>query len=1039
MKFRPAHRWAVLRVQARASGFWLDYEDDGGRKRRAPPDHLPAMLGWTSYRVPAAPSAPASDTLELHVPADLFSLLADAAADLPAWQAGPYGSGPVPLPIFVGVRRTVRSHRWTSIVEHLLRGAGLPDDRFEVVRLARARWRRRRPFGLPLRIGAAGAEADYALSRFRAHGWLADDSVQRFGVRIEPVEAQSSATDVTPPEPDLLLCDAGAAVGALRRVRATPLGIRPRLVVLLDSSSAAASAGPRASLQAPPGVSLLWLAAPSSGDLPAAVDELLHAIIHDYPLHEVAKTIRRHLPSGEPSTVELTSDPEGVQDLRMVDALAEIVDDAIGLESTVFPGDVIGFLGRVAAAPLSLEEPLAQAAELARPMEEAFDDASSLDAVFVQESVGLVPLAHVKARLAAAHVHEAAILDALARLEMDPELRRIFAQQQERHVDIALRRLDVGRIGGVFVRPHESLRRGTAYRLRVQIGRRLRSSLVRGTPPPLDPLLPARAEGEGHILHVVVYGLDFRVASATMRRLVLPPHGASDPVEFDVVAPERAGRAGLRVAIYYDLPAGSRAEGSEATYHNHLLQSFLFAADVEHEEGPIRGALETEAWLEFSRTARFANLADLTPRLLSLGLNDGPGGGTHTLVAKRGGETQTIHFSEGVIGKQLERVRDLLTDATWDDARRGPRFADGPRTPHREQEFDRFIRDLARAGRELYHAVWSGSRRPFQDALHDVRAATDEIVQVVRFAQNYLFPWSVLYDFPMPRTITGAAPAEVCRGFERTNADGSPYACEQCLATCLHPDKREAVCVYGFWGQRLQIEQLLHTPHQEVDAVTLLDPVREGAVKVAVGLVGGLAASLASELASELGTAWVEEIIPPADLLTELWTDDRRPAILLLVGHYETRDLPGEPSGARLTLPGGSWLQADEIIERAQEERRTWAKPHPLILLGCCEGTAADLGTLTGFLSAFADAHAGAVVGSETVVFEGLACRFGKEITAALFGGASLGEAVLRFRRDLLRQASPLGFVFTPYGDAGLARQGGAGATLRTASGGVAP
>ncbi len=545
---------------------------------------------------------------------------------------------------------------------------------------------------------------------------------------------------------------------------------------------------------------------------------------------------------------------------------------------------------------------------------------------------------------------------------------------------------------------------------------------MHGTPPPLDPLLPAREEGEEHILHAVVYGLDFRIASAPMSRLVLPPHGASNPVEFDVITPDQACRARLRVAIYYDLPAGSRDEDSEAAYHNHLLQSFLLEADVGSSETTADDASMTEARLEFSRTARFANLSELAPRVLSLALNDNPGGGTHTLMAKKGDESQTIHLTEKAMSKVPKKVRALLTDATW-DARRRPRFRDGPRTAARVKDFDRFIGELADAGSTLYNAVWNTSTHTFQTALHDVRTSTDEVIQIVRFAQSYLFPWSVLYDFEVPRKITGAQRAPVCHGFERTNEDGSTFTCRQCLAACLHPAKSEAYCVYGFWGQRHQVEQVLHTPHQKVDAITRLEPVREGGVKVAVGLVGGLAAGLRSELESVIGKEWVEEIAPPASLLDELWMDDRRPAVLVLVGHYETKDIDGEPAGARLTLPGGTWLQDRDISQRSRDERRKWAMPHPVILLGCCESVSADLGKLTDFLSAFADSHAGAVVGSETVIFEGLACRFGKEIAAALFVGESLGAAVLRFRRDLLQQANPLGFVFTPYGDAGLARR----------------
>jgi hypothetical protein len=101
------------------------------------------------------------------------------------------------------------------------------------------------------------------------------------------------------------------------------------------------------------------------------------------------------------------------------------------------------------------------------------------------------------------------------------------------------------------------------------------------------------------------------------------------------------------------------------------------------------------------------------------------------------------------------------------------------------------------------------------------------------------------------------------------------------------------------------------------------------------------------------------------------------------------------------------------------------------VVLAACESAAASVASITSFLSAFADAGASAVVGTETTVFEGLACRFAKEIATALMEAPStgdpgkrqtLGEAVLQFRRRLLQDFNPLGLVFTPYGDAGLHR-----------------
>jgi hypothetical protein len=417
-------------------------------------------------------------------------------------------------------------------------------------------------------------------------------------------------------------------------------------------------------------------------------------------------------------------------------------------------------------------------------------------------------------------------------------------------------------------------------------------------------------------------------------------------------------------------------------------------------------------------TERFANLAGITPRVLLIGVNEGSGNRTHTLTVKRGGKAEALHLTEGVLQDALQRVREQLTKATY-DAGGGPRFPEAPATSERRAEFDDVIAQLAYAGHKLYNAVWTRVSCNFQkEALNAVRDRADDVIQIVHYDQNYLFPWSALYDFPTPPELK----AKVCHEFTQKNGDGSIYSCQQCLGNCVHPDKEKAFCVYGFWGQRHQIEQVLHTPFKQEDAITGLKPVRDGAVLVAVGLTGGIAATLAADLAKELGQQWVREVTQSEDVLTELWSDARRPIILLLVGHYETRDLPGQPPGPRLILPGQKWLQADQIIDRAQKEKRKWTPPNPIVVIAACKTTAADLRTLVDFLGAFADSRAAAVVGTETVIFEGLARRFGKEIATAIFKGETLGGAVVGFRRRLLQEDNPLGFVLTPYGDADLTR-----------------
>ena len=311
------------------------------------------------------------------------------------------------------------------------------------------------------------------------------------------------------------------------------------------------------------------------------------------------------------------------------------------------------------------------------------------------------------------------------------------------------------------------------------------------------------------MLHVAAFGLDFG-ARPVMRRLLLPTNGPSEAVTFDVVAPARAGPARLRVAVYYDLPPEAAGQVHDpGAYHNHLVQSFLLASTVEPARARPRPTAQrlarkgeraiaeprgTRVTLEFSRTARFANLDAFRPRLLSLALNDDGTPGTHTIIAKRGGATHSVSFSEGQMAAVLDTVREQLTQATRDtQGFGGPRFggplpADlGLGADARRRDFDAVVGRLARAGARLYRLLATRCSRPFLTALADVRARSDDVIQVVRLAPNYQFPWAVVYDQPLPDTDDDAAALPVCHGFERTRDDGTPYGPQDCLASCTRP------------------------------------------------------------------------------------------------------------------------------------------------------------------------------------------------------------------------------------------------------------
>jgi hypothetical protein len=1038
--------WVVLHLDIRPDGVWIGYEDNRGRGRSVPNRGVadwPLAPGWTSIGATLPPWGSALAVAPMaYLPDDMLAVLSELANALPH-ESGPHQTGYVPLAVFIDVPPAFAVFSWEDTVEQLLRTASLDTDRIQLARLAGGRVPHRPSFELPLRLLAAGPESDAALDTVRSSTWYQDAHVQQHGLVLATVASSGAAPAVLrAPGHDVVICDGDIAPAVLRAARRATSNTRPRVIAVFDGMWREDALLAAASLPHPRGTSVVWL--PASMAQADYVLQLLMGIVHDYPVHGAVKAANRTVLPGAVSQPLLFSHPRSLNDLRMMHAMAALVEEGAEL-ADLDPGDIDSFLQRAGQSitPQATARPrissqltrtLRGAAKLAVPFRDAVLGAASLEPSFMQESLGLLPAAAARARLFDARSDQESLRGALADLAASESALDLLGEIQDRRLDAVLLRRQPTHETGFFVRPHETLRTGAHYQLRVSIGRRSLHSVVIGEPPPIDPLLPPAADERGHTLHVAVFPHGFELESPAMQAIELPPYGASTAAYFDLTAPETPGQARLRIAVYYDLAPGIDAEtATDDEYHNHMIQSYLLHADVEQDEVWVSGdagpAIRVE--LEFSRTERFVDMAEFTTRALTLGFNEN--GDTHSIQLKRGRTVGSADITERVMQEALAAVRARLEDATWNAAGQGPRFGDTLTAAQRETEFDATVPGLARAGASLYDMLWSNLSDTAQRALLELTTSNDGIIQITRFNQNYIFPWATLYDFAVPQAIEGQPETRVCHGFARVDGQGEPYSCQRCLNDCLYPDKREAFCVYGFWGMRHQVEQLLHTPRQQETPVRRVHPVRAGAVRVAVGLEGGPSATLGAELAARLGATLVKPIEPAEDLLAGLWSDADRPAILVILGHYETRDLPEQPKGARITLPGKRWLQAPMITQRIRDEQnRKWTEPHPIVILAACESAAADLGTIASFVNALANARAAAVVGTETTIFEKLACRLGVDLADAILRSVPFGMAVLQFRRDLVREFNPLGLVITPYGDADLARDAATPASERT-------
>lgn len=903
-----------------------------------------------------------------------------------------------------------------------------PDgSHLQPVVLLPGKWRAWPRFKLPLHVVTVGAATSWVDDAVRSRDWIGeimgdDAALTTEALSDDTVRARRGSGRDT----DIVFCSVTDLPDFSMALRNADLN--PRLLVALSRGSISPDQVQLANVRLPAGTSLLLTAAGGQyGSESEAVVELFREFAHDTPLHLLGRRLDRYDTQLLRPAI-LFSQPKALDALRLSDALTSITDDVLDISFTATRNAVDKLPTTLSttrlrkALKLERQRSLRLQSTDERGYSDLIGDGAGLEFLdqsvrgiqeFTREADGLVPMARIRKALAEEQEVERELQSAVEDVIADPVAREAYLGQQGRTIDVAIRSLGTDGAAGPFLKPYEPLVEAQPYRLRVQIGRRSSVSLVSGDVPPIDLLLPPIEKGGRHLLHVALYTDDFRLDSPILQRLELPEVGPSPPVAFDVVPLDSVRRAQARIAVYYDLPPVSETP----EYRNHLIQTFVLAADVRQQDEPKGGSLNVR--LEFSLNGRFRELEQLKPRLLAFALNDSASPGSHKLMMKRGDQAMAVNFTEALIADSLERIRDTFDWASRNDARNGPRFPADQQEGDRA-DFDAVLWKVAQQGAAIFRKLFDNNLGPaaqkLQEALGSARSTSDAIIQAVNISPDYAFPWTAIYDFSLPRRISGQLTPQVCDGFRRKKPDGSPFTCAQCLAACQHPDKREALCVYGFWGNRHQVEQLLAA---DLDEPRALRPVREGAVAYAMGLEGRYVDQIPNDLTVALGDR-ARKIADVEAFMPELWSE-QRPAVLLLVGHYRSGEIDAEPIGPRLTLANDRFLTPEDVFELRIEWGDFRTDPRTVVLLAACSGAVVEMTLETNFVSQFTAAGAGAVIGPEAVIYEGLARRFAVDISAALVSGESVGAAVLSFRRNLLQNLNPLGLIITAYGFADLA------------------
>jgi hypothetical protein len=1011
-----ADHWVILRMRYSPQALWVHYEDYTG-VTRVPP-MVPGSQNWLPRPLPQF-----NLTGGVVVPGDLDALLRSALAALATISPVPHRLK-VPLPIFFEAPPGHNaSQDWQQIIAGLL-PLGLNHDLVQLIQLSGDKSPvKQTPLTLPLRILTI-SPCDSILNTLKLSSWYQNNqAVRTNGLSIETTWPSELPLKLKSEQRDVVLADQNSIAPLLAEIEKLTLNSnrRPRLVIFFGEPDSEPYV---LSLQLPKNIAFLWL--PVTGSMSytdpgmqAFAKEFFYNIIHDYPLHEALRVTSRKYGTALARPPLLIANQNSNNSVRISQAMEQLQIQLKSIQSWNRLGNLHKFIARAGS---SLSEPLRiQLLGLDHSrsrIKSATAEVNNLTPSFEKETKGLVPLVEMAGHVEVAQQASASIAAAAAAIASDPALSDSIKQLQERRVDVTLQQVESDP-------PYQSvdqlkpLRPLETYQVTVFIGHPSAESLMLAPPPPIDPLLP-ETEKDGYELEVAFFEKDFELLSDGLQPLYLPKLGGSKSVYFEIRAPEKSGPAEARIGVYFQ---------------NNLLQSFLLRANVaaipQADPKPVTLKLYVASageradqykWVEketnkqvfvhlaFSQTARFGNLEQMEPRVMSIGINQDANGASHTFMLKSDGKRQGIVVDGALLKQQNDAFRDILK-ANVRDANDDPVFETYPQPGDKvSNRFMNVTRDLIKAGVGLRDVLFNRAGRKMLDALRALAAGSDKTIQLIRHDPGAVFPWPILYDFPLPKLNHGDAEPPVCLGLEnRDTATGEYLPAKQ----CKHGPRDGGYCIYGFWGIRHEVEQLLELSDDVKDTVTDITPTSKPFVRLATSADDTYTQDLKTSLTKTMDTAFTDD--PGADLINLLWDDQQRPGILIVLGHMAELDAAGEPKGSRMLLPENKWFLANEVSNRLLSDP-PWNQPNTLVLLMGCSSAATELTTLNNFVTSLRTAGATAVIGTECLVFSSLVARFTREVTSDLWNQKRLGEAMKFFNRRLVSDGNPLAFVFNCLG-----------------------
>ena len=528
---------------------------------------------------------------------------------------------------------------------------------------------------------------------------------------------------------------------------------------------------------------------------------------------------------------------------------------------------------------------------------------------------------------------------------------------------------------------------------------------------------------------------------------------------------KEAGWASLRVRAprlgEMDANATITAHGRLCLYyHNNLLQSGAIHVGVGQESG-LKLEKPNSGEIDFVLTGGFQEIEETFDQPISIsegleqkvGLNltvNDDGSGNYRIVAVSQLDPETpISMPAAWMPYNLDEAKNLL-----DEARRTLIEIIKPLQDKPSKNRDEFISDLEKLAivgskvrnKFLLSGLNIEEQKDKSDGNEDELGMTDfqwtntlfdklesaAIIQVARTGPaSYVFPWGVLYEYPMEGPEY--RPCDIITEEWDENGQRDKSADISCPYKSEEWHKSNVVCPYGFWGLKHVIEQpasglrrsegqwrMSASPRVLTNngfPITLIatEDVDQDAFTDHINYLKKLKGVRFEPFDPVRDKDKAKEVLHSPQIIYFLCHGEWEPKNLqerenaipyLSIGKHDD-DLKHKIFPTTLT----NWS-----VERSLGASE-WAHRRPLVIINGCETANINPKKEANFVTAFDYLGASGVIGTEVSMLVDAAYEVAEEILRHLTEtkGGQIGRAVREMRWKLINKGNLIGLAYTPY------------------------